>query len=242
MKRKRLYSFITALVLMFSLFTLAPEDVLTANAAGRYSIRTSYNKETGQLTVEWDREALDTDYLIHFFNDCVDGPPSGLFEEMPDMAAKYINHTQETKYTIPQGYGFGMLHGNGGMNYKVYVERADHSYGEFSDVFRTNIPILDPPRNQMFYENGLITWEDDRSGSFTSVSIYEIGNDNWDNGVITTAKYWQAQDHLQEGKSYYAELRNKVDSGDYNHRASAWVRTYPIVFRKKNSNTGYQTG
>jgi len=239
MIRKRLISMVSAIAMVLTLFTLLPEGALKATAAGnKFNIRTSYNAETGQLTVEWTKDSSSTaDYVIHFYNNYANDP--GKFEEFNSLLlSRTVHRNQEPKYTTPISHKFGTLYGHGGSEYKVYIELSDHSYGEFSPEFRTNVPFMNPIKNMVFYSSGLIDWEDDRPGSFCFVSVCESGTDKCAYSASTNSGYL-IPENLEAGKSYYAEILCQTNPEEYDKRVPAKVRTNVVTFKGKTEMTGF---
>lgn len=238
MMKKRLLSLFSAIALVTSLFTLLPNGALKASAAGKYNIRTSYNAENGTLTVEWDKGSGDCNYSISFYNDCADGADAGQFKIMPveEISTKFVYAGQQAKLIQTN---FGVLYGNGGMNYKVYVENQDKSYGEYSSVFRTNVPFAPTPQYVHLCENGLIGWIDDWEG-MTQIKLYDkAGTLIAINEQSGSTDYTTALKDLpmQAGKSYYAEVRYLVSRGKYTHRPSPIVKTETVAVKDKTGIT-----
>ncbi|MBR6044297.1 MAG: dockerin type I repeat-containing protein [Ruminococcus sp.] len=243
--RRKLCSVFTALALVISMFTLLPKRAFTVTAeGGALNVRAAYIPETGQVTVTWNSYGADFGYTLYYFNDCVSGENAGKMMKMPEFSSgTEIAVYAPTSYTLPKDRYFGNQYGNGGQKFQVLVVAHNISgttYSEYSNVFKTNVPMLPAPKVPSLYTNGLVTWEnDDVRGCYTNVKLFEHSTHRQLRMSDVSVQYFDESDVMTEGTSYYAVLQDSVErSGQINYRNSPVVYTNAQVFRKRTGILG----
>jgi len=232
---------LSAIMLVMSLVTLLPDGAVRASAEKSLNIRVSYNAEKGQIHLEWDAYADDVGYTIDFFNDYASGPNAGQMLPMEGTNGGSVKVGGAPEFTTVEG--FGALYGNGGMNYQVRIKAVNLNgvlHEEFSEVFRTGVPILSAPKNVSFYSNGLITWEREHN-AWAAVNIYDQESGERVIHAETPGHYYDDisySDKVQTGKSYYASVKLMIGRPDYSYRQSETVYSNAAVYENPTGILG----